>query len=148
MSSASFKPGEKRAIKGAGTCGSMGMATASARKPAVRLSPASKRKRNSPRCGIAGDLNRGFRLFTFLWEDNPDVQKPKGHCDFPGNHLLFLNPFRCPICCAHRLAARGEDAAGPNDAKKTANADDRGVSAKVHAGCEGAQDRAGKIPVH
>src|SRR5882672_1091380 len=145
MSSASFKPGEKRAIRGAGTCGSTGTAIASARKPAARLSPTSRRKRNSPGCGIAGDLNRGFRLFTFLWEDNPDVQKPKEHSDLLANHHVFLNPFRCPICCAHRLAARGEDAAGPNDAKKTANADDRGISTKVHTNYQGAQSRAGEI---
>src|SRR6266436_2286180 len=148
MSSASFKPGEKRAIRGAGTCGSMGTATASARKPAARLSPASKRKRNKLRCGIAGDSNRGFRSVTFLWEDNPDVQKPKGHYDLPANHHLFLNDFRCLICGAPRLASRGGDTARPIRAKKTADADDRGVSAKVHTGYEGAPDRAGEIPVH
>src|SRR5882762_2733415 len=78
MSSASLRPGEKRAIRGAGTCASTGTATASARKPAAKLSPASKRKRNSPRCGIAGDSNRGFRSFTFLWEDIRMSKKQKG----------------------------------------------------------------------
>src|SRR6267378_6054599 len=134
MSSASLRPGEKSAIRGAGTCGSMGTATARARKPAAKLSPASKRKRNSPRCGIAWNSNRGFRSFTFLWEDNPDVQKPKGHYDFPANHHVYLNHFRCLICGPARLAARGGDAARPACAKKTAGADDRGVSAQVHAG--------------
>src|SRR5882724_3684824 len=148
MSSASFKPGEKRTITGAGTCGSIGTATASARKPAARLRPASKRKRNSPRCGIAWNSNRGFRSFTFLWEDNPDVQKPKTHYDLPANDHLFLNHFRCPICGSPRLAARRSDAPRPTRAKKTAVADDRGVSAEVHARNEGAQDRAGEIPVH
>src|SRR5712692_7891831 len=118
----------------------MGTATASARKPAARLSPASKRKRNKLRCGIAGDSNRGFRSFTFLWEDNPDVQKPKGHYDFPANHHAFLNHFLCLICTPPRLAARSGDAARPSRAKKAASADDRGVSAEVHAGYEGAQD--------
>src|SRR6266851_8691197 len=148
MSSASLRPGEKRAIRGAGTCGSMGTATARARKPAARLSPASKRKRNSPRCGIAGNSNRGFRSFTFLWEDNPDVQKSKEHSDFPANHHVFLNHFRCLICSPSRLAARGGDTARPARTKKATDADDRGVSAKVHTGYEGAQDRAGEIPVH
>src|SRR6267143_6773064 len=148
MSSASFKPGEKRAIRGEGTCASTGTATASARNPAARLSPASKRKRNGPRCGIAGDSNRGFRSFTVLWEDNRDVQKPCGHYDFPVDHRVFLNHFLFLICSATRLAARGGDAARPARAKKTAGADDRGVSAEVHAGYERAQDRAGEIPVH
>src|SRR6266852_8166502 len=148
MSSASLRPGEKRAIRGAGTCGSMGTATASARKPAARLSPASTRKRNSPRCGIAGNSNRGFRSFTFLWEDNPDVQKSKEHSDFPANHHVFLNHFRCLICSPSWLAARGGDTARPARTKKATDADDRGVSAKVHTGYEGAQDRAGEIPVH
>src|SRR6266404_2961215 len=148
MSSASFKPGEKRAIRGAGTCGSMGTATASARKPAARLSPASKRKRNKLRCGIARDSNRGFRSFTFLWEDNPDVQKPREHYDFPTNHHLFLKHFRCRICGTSWLAARGGDTARPARTKKATDADDRGVSAEVHAGYEGGQDRAGEIPVH
>ena len=61
MSSASLRPGEKRAIKGAGTCGSMGTATARARKPATRLNPASKRERNKLRCGNADDFSRRFR---------------------------------------------------------------------------------------
>src|SRR5882672_12839245 len=148
MSSASFKPGEKRAIRGAGTCGSMGTATARARKPAARLSPASKRKRNSPRCGIAWNSNRGFRSFTFLWEDNPDVQKSKEHSDFLANHHVFLNYARCRICGTSWLAARGGDTARPACTKKATDADDRGVSAKVHARNEGAQDRAGEIPVH
>src|SRR6266403_6366793 len=134
MSSASLRPGEKRAIRGAGTCGSMGTATARASKPAARLRPASKRKRKSPRCGIAWNSNRGFRSFTFLWEDNPDVQKPKDHSDLPANHHVFLNHFRCLICSPSRLAAPGGDAAGPDCPKKTTDADDRGVSAKVHAG--------------
>src|SRR5258708_23826362 len=146
MSSASFRPGEKRAIRGAGTCGSMGTAIASARKPEARLSPVNKRKRNSPRCVIAGDSNRGFRSFTFLWEDNPDVQKPKGHYDFPANHHLFLNPFRCLICRAPRLAPLGEDAAGPIHAKKAAGPNARRIPPKLHARDEGAQNRAAEIP--
>src|SRR6266850_4806967 len=148
MSSASFKPGEKRAIRGAGTCGSTGTAIASARKPAARLSPTSRRKRNSPGCGIAGDSIRGFRSVTFLWEDNPDVQKPKEHSDLLAKHHVFLNHFRCLICGAPRQATRGGGTAEPEWSKKATDADDRGVSAKVHAGCEGAQDRAGEIPVH
>src|SRR6267142_5759991 len=148
MSSASFKPGEKRAIRGAGTWGSMGTATASARRPAAKLSPTSKRKRKSPRCGIAWNSNRGFRSFTFLWEDNPDVQKPKDHSGLPANHHVFLNHFRCLIYSPSRLAARGGDTARPARTKKATDADDRGVSAKVHAGYEGAHDRAGEIPVH
>src|SRR2546426_681377 len=123
MSSASLRPGEKRTITGAGTCGSIGTAIARARKPAARLRPASKRKRNSPRCGIAWNSNRGFRSFTFLWEDNPDVQKPKDHSDLPTNHHVFLNHYRCRVCGAPRLAARGSDAARPSRAKKTAGAD-------------------------
>src|SRR3989442_7545722 len=59
--SASFRPGEKRPITGATICGSIGTAMASARKPATRLSPASRRKRKSLRCGIATDSSRGFR---------------------------------------------------------------------------------------
>ena len=51
--SASFRPGEKRAISGAGACGSMGTAMARARNPAMRLSPESTSKRKKPRCGIA-----------------------------------------------------------------------------------------------
>src|SRR2546426_7345336 len=128
MSSASLRPGEKRAIRGAGTCASTGTATASARKPAVRLSPASRRKRNKLRCGIAADSNRGFRSFTYLWEDNPDVQKPKEHSDFPANLHVFLNHFCCLICGAPRLAARGEGAGGPECPKKATDADDRGIS--------------------
>ena len=58
--SASFRPGEKRAIRGAGTCGSMGTAMARARKPATRPSPASRMKWNSPRCGITANSSRGF----------------------------------------------------------------------------------------
>src|SRR5882762_10316382 len=104
MSSASFKPGEKRAIRGEGTCASTGTATASARKPAAKLSPASKRKRNSPRCGIAGHSNRGFRSFTVLWEDNPDVQKPSEHYDFPADHHVFLNHSLYLISSPPRLA--------------------------------------------
>src|SRR6266566_8549507 len=61
MSSASFRPGENRAISGAGTCGSMGTAMARARKPATRPSPASRIKWNSPRCGITANSSRGFR---------------------------------------------------------------------------------------
>src|SRR6267378_7501002 len=97
MSSASFKPGEKRAIRGAGTCGSVGTATARARKPAARLSPTSKRKPDKLRCGMAIDFSRGFRAFPFLWEDNPDVQTPKEHFDFPPNHHVFLDPFHSPL---------------------------------------------------
>src|SRR5258708_30516590 len=59
--SASFRPGEKRAINGAATCGSRGTAMASARNPAIRPSAASKRKRNSLCCGIAADCSRGLR---------------------------------------------------------------------------------------
>src|SRR5258708_17437654 len=58
MGSASFRPGEKRAISGAGTCGSMGTAMASARNLAVTASPASKRKRNNVGSGIAADSSR------------------------------------------------------------------------------------------
>src|SRR5713101_4684718 len=58
--SASFRPGEKRAISGAGTCGSRGTATASARNPAHRPSAASKKKRKSLRCVITADSSRGF----------------------------------------------------------------------------------------
>src|SRR5260370_3785468 len=60
--SASFRPGEKSAIRAAGTCCSMGTAMARARKPAIRPSTASKRNRNSLRWGIAVDSNRGFSL--------------------------------------------------------------------------------------
>ena len=49
----------------------MGTAIASARKPAARLSPASKRKRNSLRCGIAGRFYQRIPLVSFLGEDNP-----------------------------------------------------------------------------
>src|SRR6267378_672818 len=42
MNSASFKPGEKRVISGAGTCDSTGTAMASARNPAITASMASK----------------------------------------------------------------------------------------------------------
>src|SRR5260370_41990665 len=59
--SASFSPGEKRAISGAATCGSKGTAMASARKPAHRPSAASKRKRNNLPWGITADSSRGFR---------------------------------------------------------------------------------------
>src|SRR5260370_4063070 len=59
--SASFRTGEKRPITGATTCGSIVTAMASARKPATRLSPASRRKRKRLRCGIAADCSRGFR---------------------------------------------------------------------------------------
>src|SRR6267378_809854 len=145
MSSASFKPGERTAIRGAGACCSRGTATASARKPAARLSPRSKKKRNSRGRSIASDANRGFRAFTFLWEDNPEAQKPKRHYDFSANQHLFLNHSRCPGYGARRLAARGQDAARPNRSKKAADADDRGISAKVHAGHQGAPDRPGEI---
>jgi len=47
--SASFRPGEKRAMRGAGTCGSIGTAMASARNPAITASAESKRKRNNLR---------------------------------------------------------------------------------------------------
>src|SRR3977135_710875 len=117
MSSASFKPTENQ---GAGACCSTGTATASAIKPAARLSPRSKGKRNSPD-RIASDSNRGFLSFTFLWEDNPDAQKPKRHYDFSANHHLFLNHFRCPVCGANRLAARREDAARPDRPKEAAD---------------------------
>src|SRR5260370_39526771 len=60
--SASFRPGEKSAIRAAGTCCSMGTAMARARKPASRPSTANKRNRNSLRWGIAVDSNRGFCL--------------------------------------------------------------------------------------
>src|SRR6266849_2219031 len=59
--SASFRPGEKRAITGAITCGSMGTAMARAMKPATRASPARTRRRNGMRWGIAVDSSRGFR---------------------------------------------------------------------------------------
>src|SRR5260370_3162787 len=59
--SARVRAGEKRPITGATTGGSIVTAMASARKPATRLSPASRRKRKSLRCGIAADCSRGFR---------------------------------------------------------------------------------------
>src|SRR5260370_24938072 len=55
------RPGEKRASSGGETCGSMGKAMAKARKPTTRPSTASRRKRNSLRCGITADFTRGFR---------------------------------------------------------------------------------------
>src|SRR6267143_5639439 len=124
MSSASLRPGEKRAIRGEGTCASTGTATASARNPAARLSPASKRKRNGPRCGIADDSNRGFRSFTVLWEDNPDDQKPSEHYGFAADQRVFLNHSLCLICSSPGLAARSGDAARPTRAEKRAGADD------------------------
>src|SRR4029077_1384973 len=58
--SASFRPGENSATSGAGICGSNGTATASARQPATRPSPARRRKRTNLLCGIATDSSRGF----------------------------------------------------------------------------------------
>jgi hypothetical protein len=61
--SASFRPGENRAITGAAVCGSMGTAMARARKPAARPSPARSKNRKNLRCGMNADSNRGFRGF-------------------------------------------------------------------------------------
>src|SRR5260370_8225559 len=63
--SVSVSPGEKRAISGAATCGSMGTAMASARNPAHRPSAASKRERNSLPWSITADSSRGFRGASF-----------------------------------------------------------------------------------
>src|SRR5258707_8410993 len=74
--SASFSPGEKRAISGAATCGSMGTAMASARNPAHRPSAASKRERNSLPWSITADSSRGFR--------GPSFQFPQRAAEIPG----------------------------------------------------------------
>src|SRR5258708_597219 len=123
--SASFRPGEKRPITGATTCGSIVTAMASARKPATRLSPASRRKRKSLCCGIVADCSRRIPrcLSPFLWENMAEVQENKRHHEFPANHHLFLVYRRCSICCGHHFAARGGNAARPGS-EKAADADD------------------------
>src|SRR5438132_14314226 len=59
--SASLRPGEKRAMTGGITRGSIGTAMDSARNPATMPSTASKTERNTLRWGIAVDFSRGFR---------------------------------------------------------------------------------------
>src|SRR6266581_4149468 len=123
--SASFRPGEKRAISGAGTCGSMGTAMASARNPAIKPSTANRTKRSSFRWDIAVDSNRGFR-----GADAPScgkisrrLKKPKRHYEFPAIRHLRFSHSGCHIGRADCLAARRNDAAGP-DSTKAADPDD------------------------
>src|SRR2546422_1143194 len=93
--SASFRPGEKRPITGATICGSIGTAMASARKPATRLSPASRRKRKSLRCGIATDSSRGFRGIRApsCGKINATLKKPRGTMNFRQTINLFTAIF-------------------------------------------------------
>src|SRR5713226_837749 len=138
MSSASFRPGEKRAMTGGITCGSMGTAIASARKPATRLIPTSRRKRRNLYWGIAADSSRGFRgaCSPSYGKIRRKFLKNKGHYEFPAKHPPFLNQSCRRTCCAHHLAACGDDPASPGSAK-AADANDQRVSAEVHAGHQG-----------
>src|SRR6266581_2590927 len=110
--SASFRPGEKRAISGAGN-------------PAIKPSTANRTKRSSLRWGIAVDSSRGFR-----GADAPSCgkisrrfKKPKRHYEFPAIRHLRFSHSGCHICRADCLAARRNDAAGP-DSTKAADPDD------------------------
>src|SRR3989449_5717826 len=93
--SASFRPGEKRPITGATICGSIGTAMASARKPATRLSPASRRKRKNARCGISADSSRGFRGIRApsCGKISATLKKPRGTMNFRQTIKLFTAIF-------------------------------------------------------
>src|SRR5882724_4944043 len=74
--SASFKPGENRAITGASVCGSISTAIASAIKPAATLSPASKRYLKNPRCGMSSVYRLAAR-----GDDAADFAEESGDAD-------------------------------------------------------------------